>query len=245
MAIAQQSNSPTRKRLHVIAGKGGVGKSMLARALIWASAERRIKLKAFDGDGSNASLKRFHQDADVVDVDGDGLVAHWYEQRVVPSLLNSAGSSVLLDLGAGAERLFRRWAAQNEAAALLQDYDAEIVIWHVLEPSLDSVSPLLDTLSVLPEVRHIVALNLGLARGIHTYDPEAAFKPLLSEPEFLEAAHGKSILRLPPLLDAGLLDRHDLSFADALKPDSPLSIFERARVRKWLTTISAPFAQCL
>ena len=237
MKTAETSSRSALRRLHVIAGKGGVGKSMLARALMWLSADQKRPMMAFDGDGSNASLFRFHQEAEVVDVDGDGLVARWYEERVIPALIDEGRHDVLLDLGAGAERLFRSWAARNDAPALLREAGAEIVVWHVLEPSLDSVSPLLDTIAALPEVSHSIVLNLGLARGVHAYDPESAFAPMLAEPEFREAIDGRTLCRLPPLLDASKFDQLDLAFSAALQPDSALTLFERARLRKWLSSV--------
>lgn len=226
-----------RRRLHVVCGKGGVGKSMLSRAIAWYWQNLQMPFVAFDGDASNATLARFVREARVVDVDGDALIYRWFEETVVPNLLDSRYARVLLDLGSGAERLFRGWAVKNEAPALLMEEEVTITVWHMLDPSLDSVSPALEMIAALPQVRHVVVFNLGLAKGVHTYEPERAFDAIRAEPEFVEAVRDRPILNLPPLLDGAALDAVDMDFVTAAADGSPLTMFERMRIRKWLASV--------
>lgn len=226
------TNKPSR-RLHVVSGKGGVGKSTLSRAIAWSWQSCNLRFSAFDADCSNSTLARFLPGTVVVDVDGDGLVNRWFEETVIPSVL-TGHSRVLLDLGAGAERLFRTWSSNNEAPALLASEGVGICVWHMLDPSIDSVSPMLDTMTAMPDVDHVVVFNLGLAKGLHSYQPEAAFAAILQEPEFQEAAKNKTIIKLPPLLDGAKLDAADMDFTAAIAEGSPLTIFEKMRVKKWL-----------
>lgn len=221
-------------RLNVVSGKGGVGKSMFSRAMAWSWGSVGAQFKAFDADGSNATMARFVPNTTVVDVDGDGRVSSWFERVVMPPLVAGDTRHALLDLGSGAERLFRGWACANEAPALLRDIGVEITIWHLLDPSVDSISPMLDTVSVLPDVEHAIVFNLGLAKGVHTYDPAAAFAAIEAEPEFQEASKGRPMLKMPPLLEAARIDRDDMTFELAVSEKSPLFIFERVRVYRWL-----------
>jgi hypothetical protein len=225
-------------RLVAISGKGGTGKSTIARALVWHYRNKGIPFEAFDADGSNATLARFYPGTQVVDVDGDGLIARWFEQSVVPALLDGQTERVILDLGAGAERLFRHWASRNDAVALLGEQAVEITLIHVMDPSLDSISPFLENVQSLPEMAHVVVLNLGLAKGLQAYEPSRAFDSIRAEPEFQEAAEDLPILELPPLLEAGDLDARDIPFENAIGQKSPLTLFGKMRVRKWLETVS-------
>lgn len=233
------------KKLVVSSGKGGVGKSTLLRALVAHASQKNLKFCAFDGDASNASLNRFHTASTVVDVDGDLRIKNWIEAAVVPTLTDAAVELVMLDLGSGAERLFRQWCSDNQAAALLAQEEVEIVVFHVLDPTLDSVSPLLDTVTTLPDVRHVIWMNHGLAKGLDTYDPAQAFISILSEPEFHAIAEGKPIQVIPPLLESGKIDAADLPFVNAISPQSPLTLFERARVKRWLQEMSRQFSEVL
>lgn len=240
MAIMAKTKLP--RRLHVVSGKGGVGKSMFCRALAWCWGSIHGEFVAFDADASNATLARFLPNTTVVDVDGDGRIGAWFERVVMPPLIAGDTRRVLLDLGSGAERLFRGWASSNEAPALLREMGVEITVWHLLDPSLDSISPLLDTVSALPDVEHAIVLNLGLAKGIHTYDPMGAFAAIQAEPEFQEVTRGRPVLKMAPLLEAGRIDQDDVTFEVAVSDKSPLYLFERMRVYRWLHDMRSELA---
>jgi hypothetical protein len=226
------------KKLIAISGKGGSGKSTLARFLVWLYQSLKIPFAAFDGDCSNASLARFCPETLVVDVVEDGLVARWFETTVVPVLSGAGVERVILDLGSGAERLFRAWAKVNDAVDLLAEDGVEIVLVHLMDPSLDSVSPFLEHVQALPGASHVVVFNHGLAKGLDSYDPARAFHAIRREPEFQEAARSWPILELLPLLEAGELDASDLAFDFAVSQNSPLTVFGRLRVKKWLAAVA-------
>lgn len=234
-----------QKRLVVLCGKGGVGKSTLARALIAYARSRSIGLCAFDGDGSNASLTRFYAESRVIDVDGDLQIASWYESQVVPALLTGDAQIVLLDLGAGAERLFARWCIDNAAADVLAEESVRIALWHVMDPTLDAISPFLDAVQRLPAVEHTLWFNHGLAKGLDVADPERAFSAIRREPEFIEALGDRQICVIPALLEGGLIDQRDLSFEAAIAADGPLNLFQRLRVKRWVEHVGLTIDEVL
>lgn len=235
-----------QKQLVTIMGKGGVGKSLLARAIMCHAQQQNLPVAAFDGDASNASLARFYPEAHVVDVDGDLATTHWYETHVVPPLLEPGPRIVLLDLGAGSERLFRRWCQENHAPDVLQEQGVEMVIWHVMDPSLDSVSPFLDTVASLPGIRHVVWFNHGLAKGLDMAQPENAFAAICREPEFIEAIQDRLQLVIPNLPASADIDARDLRFEVAgAARESPLFLFERIRVHRWMETMSSALTHAL
>ena len=232
-----------QKKLIVLSGKGGVGKSTLARALITHAARKNIAFRAFDGDGSNASLARFHSEVDVIDVDGDLRIADWYESQVIPALLADDCQIVLLDLGAGAERLFRTWCIHNQAVDVLAGESVAISLWHVLDPTLDAVSPLLEAVQLLPQVEHVVWLNHGLAKGLDVTAPDRAFDAIRREPEFIDVVRDRKVCVMPPLLEGPLIDAQDLSFEEALATHGPLALFQRLRVKRWLEQVGLAIDQ--
>jgi hypothetical protein len=231
------------KKLVVTSGKGGVGKSTLLRAAIAFAEQKGIRFKAFDGDGSNSSLNRFHSNAIVVDVDGELLVQNWFETVVIPALMDQETQLVMLDLGSGAERIFRKWCDENDAAALLAEEKIRIVICHVFDPTLDSATPFLDTVAALPQVSHTIWFNHGMAKGLDSPHPEKAFEALIREPEFQETALDMERYVIPPLLESGKLDAADLNFTNAISPTSQLTLFERMRVKRWLDQMASQLAE--
>lgn len=242
----KQPKQQFKKQLITIMGKGGVGKSVLARAVMCHAGQHNLPVIAFDGDASNASLSRFYREANVVDVDGDMATAHWYETHVVPPLLESGPRIVLLDLGAGSERLFRRWCKENNAPDVLKEQGVEMRLWHVMDPSLDSVSPFLDAVATLPEVAHVVWFNHGLAKGMDVAQPDRAFAAIGREAEFIEAIQDRLQLVIPNLPASAEIDAQDLRFELAGSAQgSPLFLFERMRVFRWMQNMSAALTQAL
>lgn len=238
--------SKLEKKLVVIMGKGGVGKSLLSRTLMHYAQQQKLSIVAFDGDASNASLFRFYPEAKLVDVDGDLQTTNWYETHVVPPLLESGKRLVLLDLGAGSERLFRRWCVENRAPEVLAEHGVEMIIWHVMDPTLDAVSPFLDTVACLPNVRQVTWFNHGLAKGLDVLEPEKAFAAICREPEFVEAVQGRQQRVIPNLQASREIDIRDLQFALAAScVESPLHLFERIRVYRWLQSMSAEISEAL
>ena len=234
-----------QKKLVVLSGKGGVGKSTLARALIAYADSRSIACRAFDADGSNASLARFYPEVEVIDVDGDLRISGWYERQVIPALLSGDNQIVLLDLGAGAERLFRSWCVDNDAVNVLARELVSISLWHVLDPTLDSVSPFLESVQLLPNVDHLVWFNHGLAKGLDVADPNRAFDAIRHEPEFIIALASRRLCVIPLLLEGAIIDAQDLSFEDAIAANSSLTLFQRLRVKRWLEQVGASIDEVL
>lgn len=53
----------------VLNGKGGVGKSFVAVNLVQYLIDRKVEHVAIDTDNENSTLKRFHADAEFVDIE--------------------------------------------------------------------------------------------------------------------------------------------------------------------------------
>ena len=61
-----------RKQIDVILnGKGGVGKSFFATNFVQFLKDRNIPHLAIDSDNENSTLKRFHRDADFINIEDE------------------------------------------------------------------------------------------------------------------------------------------------------------------------------
>jgi hypothetical protein len=115
------------------ADKGGVGKTMLTRALVDYLDDRKAGRRAFDCQSPNGDLKRFCVDADIVDI---GEVSD--QMKVFDGV--DTGKITVLDLPAG---LLSPTLQALDDAKLLDDVRAErmrLVLLHVLGPTLSSIA---------------------------------------------------------------------------------------------------------
>jgi hypothetical protein len=217
--------------LIVTIGKGGVGKTLLARAIDALWREEDQPFVGLDVDLSNASYQRFSSRAIPIDV-GDHEVSSWIESQVLKHLIGTEGMSMIIDTGAGTERNLRAWLADNDVVSILRARNTDVVIFTVFDPSVDSITPFLENVDMLPTARHVLVFNEGLARGLPRIK---AFRNIESEREFIEQAKGKSRIYMPALIDAQQIDGTDYPIYDSQATGSALArnpMFVR-RIQLW------------
>ena len=145
--------------LIAIHGKGGAGKSTVARYLVHRALAAG-GVAAFDGDASNGTLARFYRDQVArVPTDDPAGVAIWLERAVWPAA--AAGKTVVLDLGSGAERIFTQWAASAGLLAVAEEAKIAVTLIGVLDPSKDALAPARAAVEALPDARHVMVRNAG------------------------------------------------------------------------------------
>ena len=230
--------------LIAIHGKGGTGKSTVARYLVHRlSAAGGVV--AFDGDASNGTLTRFHRDlVSRVPTDDPAGVAHWLEQTVWPAA--AAGQTVVLDLGSGAERVFTAWAADAGLLAVAEDAQVAITLVGVLDPSKDALVPAKAAVEALPGARHVMVRNAGRVKpgeDFQVINQHSAWQAIV--------AAGVTVVDMP-MLQATMptLDRLNAPFADAVAGcvrdgAAQISPFDRQRVTLWLRAMDQAFAPVL
>ena len=226
--------------LNFIGGeKGGVGKSVAARALAQYFIDREQPFTGFDTDRSHTSFTRFYADyASPVIVDSyEGL------DRIVAALEGGSADtpvpSVIVDLAAQTAAPLARWVQDSDLLALLAEMGVTVNFWHVADAGHDSVDllgRLLTTYGAGPG--YVVLRNHG--RG-------SDFSQLDASPAMAKARElGAYCIDLPALHETSMrkIDRQNTSFWAAIHdrncPDC-LGMLERQRVKTWLRNAYASF----
>lgn len=228
------------RSLNFIGGeKGGVGKSVVARALAQYYIDKGRPFTGFDTDRSHTTFARFYADyaAPVVVDRYEGLdqIALPFEDAPEEGI----GHSVIVDLAAQTAAPLARWIKTSELLELLAELGVQVNFWHLADAGKDSVDllgALLDTYGEGP--RYVVVKNHG--RG-------SDFSQLDASAELAAAqAMGARVINLPELHEASMrkIDRQDASFWAAMNRragDDALGMLERQRVKSWLKAVYASF----
>ena len=224
--------------LNFIGGeKGGVGKSVTARALAQYFIDKNLPFTGFDTDRSHTSFTRFYEQfASPVIVDtyeGLDAIATVFEEPLV----NGQHKSVIVDLAAQTASPLARWVRDSDLLPLLADMGVVVNFWHVADPGKDSVdllNRLVNTYGVGPN--YIVVKNQGRGSDFSQLDESPALKKAL--------ALGGQVITLAQLHEGSMrkIDRQNASFWAAIHttsgPDA-LGMLERQRVKTWLKGVYA------
>ena len=226
--------------LNFIGGeKGGVGKSVVARALAQYFIDSNRPFVGFDTDRSHNTFSRFYADfASPVIVDSyQGLdqVVSCFDLESNESIQ----SSVIVDLAAQTAAPLDRWMKDSDVLPLMSELGVTVNYWHLADAGKDSVDLLGRLLRTHGErPNYIVVRNLG--RG-------SDFTLLDQSPELAQArTQGAHVISLPELHESSMrkIDHHDLSFWSAVNvrgTETALGMLERQRVKAWLRSVYALF----
>ena len=228
------------RSLNFIGGeKGGVGKSVVARALAQYYIDKGRPFTGFDTDRSHTTFARFYADyaAPVVVDRYEGL-----DQIALPfedAPEEGAGHSVIVDLAAQTAAPLARWIRDSDLLGLLDELGVRVNFWHLADAGKDSVALLGGLLETYGEgPNYVVVKNLG--RGTDFSQLEASTELAAAQ------ALGARVISLPELHEASMrkIDRQDASFWAAINQrggDDALGMLERQRVKSWLKTVYAAF----
>lgn len=218
--------------LYAIHGKGGAGKSTIARYLVHRALARKEDVRAFDADASNGTLTRFYKDHTTrVSDPHPAALGRWLEEVVWPA---AATGTAVLDLGSGAERIFAEWAAASGLLAVAAEARVPVLLVGVLDPSKDALAPLLAAFRHLPDGQHVAVRNSGRAK------PGEGFEVIDGHSAWGEVKKSARVVDMPILaVTAPKIDALNASFADAIAGCvrdgvAQLGPFDRQRVVQWL-----------
>ncbi|PKO56984.1 MAG: mobilization protein [Betaproteobacteria bacterium HGW-Betaproteobacteria-21] len=226
--------------LNFIGGeKGGVGKSVAARALAQYFIDKGQPFTGFDTDRSHTTFTRFYADYAapvVVDTyEGLDLIASTFEEE--PG--EGGQKSVIVDLAAQTAAPLARWIKDSDVLALMAEMGITVNFWHLADAGKDSVDllgRLIETYGVGPN--YLVVRNLGRGSNFSQLDQSPALQDAL--------AMGGWVVNLTELHETSMrkIDRSDASFWSAINtrsgPDA-LGMLERQRVKTWLKSTYATF----
>lgn len=215
------------------ADKGGVGKTMLARALIDYLAGKNLAYRAFDAEYPAGDLKRFVRDAEIVEI---GRV----EDQM--KVFDSVGKErvTVIDLRGGMLSPTINALAEAKLLDDMRNKQLRLILLHVLGPTMSSIAEVGDAAKRLGAgtAFHFVVKNHINNTGYFDWDTEAA-QPIwrsmsnvtIDVPQLAEIAC-ETLQKIGGSFVEFHRDRH---------PAGPQSRSLRGRVETWLEGVWAEF----
>jgi hypothetical protein len=150
------------------ADKGGVGKTMVARTLLDYFADHRVPSRAFDTEAPRGTLKRFHPEmTDVVDIN------YVPDQMKIFDTVNSTEATVsLIDVRAGLMSPTLRALRDIGFIEAAKRGEITFVVFHILGPSIASLSEIAETASYLGDAKYFMVKNF--INNTHFFDWDEA-----------------------------------------------------------------------
>jgi hypothetical protein len=211
-----------KKQLNLILnGKGGVGKSFLAVNLVQFLKDKVIPFVACDSDNENSTLKRFHPDAEFINL------AHPRSLDEMFRALERA-SLVLVDCRAASTDVFLRYFAAIDVAAVLRTLDVRLTLLMPVNHEADSLDQVQRVVEAMADhARFIIIRNQVHADSFALYDQS------LVRVKLLKKLGAKEILmpRMEEWLVEGL-NRINLTITAAAKHES-FYLLDRQRLITW------------
>ena len=215
--------------LNLIGGeKGGVGKSVLARALAQFHIDRSLPFLGFDTDRSHPTFTRFYADFSSPTVIDD----YHSLDRVAEAIVEQPERSVIVDLAAQTFSPLSRWAEESGVLTLLKEQGIPVRYWHVMDDGQDSLA-MLDALlkQFSSSMSYVVVLNYGRGSDFTAFHRSPIKKKALEL--------GAAVIELRRLHEGAmrLIDLRNLSFWSASNrrgDEAALGLFDRQRVKVWL-----------
>jgi len=205
----------------VLNGKGGVGKSFFTTNFVQYLKDEQIPHVAIDTDNENSTLKRFHPDAQFVNL------AHSRELDQLVAAVETA-PLVVVDCRAASTDVFLNYFAELAFFDVLHDMGAAATVVSLVGHDLDSVEQLRIIAKAFNNRCHyLVVKNHGLAEHFTIYDASKTRKRLLNELAARE-------IILPKLHDwlVALLQQSNLPVGQGIHNEK-FSLMDRQRLKNW------------
>lgn len=221
------------KKLVLVSGKGGVGKSFLSIGIDSYLRRKGVPFAAVDADLSNCTFSRRSDKALQLDAYDAADVASRLQEVIERVLIKEGTPYLVVDTGAGSERPIRQWLHNERVINLLEGVGVSTYVITVVSTALDCVTPLIENVQLLPDARHIVAMNFG---GLKR-DPKDEFRPLETLTEFQDAAKGLPRIVIPKLDDNHKIDELDLALHEVGKWRKEIGFFLSHRAAAWMSNM--------
>lgn len=211
-----------RKQIDVILnGKGGVGKSFFATNFVQFLKDRTIAHVAVDSDNENSTLKRFHRDAEFINIeDAQGIDA------IFPALEKSP--LVVIDCRAASTDIFLDYFAEVKVFDILDEIDAGLTVISPVNHEADSIEQVKIVADALSDrCRYVVVKNQAHSEHFTIYEKSKTRSRLIDE------LHARELVmpRLYDWLVTGL-NQTNLTITTALQHPE-FSLVNRQRMKNW------------
>ncbi len=205
----------------IINGKGGVGKSFFAVNFVQYLKDRGMAHVAIDSDNENSTLKRFHPDAQFLDLDN---------RRELDGVFNALEKAnlVVVDCRAASTNLFLDFFAEVELGTVLSAVNASLTLIMPVNHELDSVDQVQRLADQLGKTCGYVVIR----NAAHS-DSFALFEVSEVRGQLKNGLGGKEIAvaRLQDWLVEGL-NKENVTITAALKHPA-FSLLDRQRLQTW------------
>jgi len=211
-----------KKQLVIILnGKGGVGKSFFATNLVQYLKDQQIEHHAIDTDNENSTLKRFHGEAEFININ---------KVQEIDALFAALekNSLVVVDCRAASTDIFLDYFAEVRAFEILEMLDAALTIVSPVNHEADSVEQVKIIAEALgAKCRYLIVRNQAHSEQFRIYDNSQTRSRVLGE------LAGREIL-MPKLYDWLVtgLNETNLSMTAAIA-GSEFSLVDRQRLKNW------------
>ena len=210
------------KRLVIaLNGKGGVGKSFFTTNFVQYLKDRQLPHRAIDTDNENSTLKRYHREADFVDLnDPRGLDA------LFAALETS--SLVVMDGRAASTDLILDYFAEVSAFELLDGMDARITLAIPINHEADSITQAKLIADALEErCQYLIVKNQAHSEHFSLYEKSRTRSRLNDE------LHAGEMV-MPRMYDwlVAALNQYNLTITDALNHEA-FNVVDRQRLKNW------------
>ena len=211
-----------KKQLVIILnGKGGVGKSFFATNLVQYLKDQQIEHHAIDTDNENSTLKRFHSEAEFININNVQEIDALFAALEKSSL-------VVVDCRAASTDIFLDYFAEVRAFEILEMLDAALTIVSPVNHEADSVEQVKIIAEALgAKSRYLIVRNQAHSEQFRIYDNSQTRSRVLGE------LAGREIVmpRLYDWLVTGL-NETNLSMTAAIA-GSEFSLVDRQRLKNW------------
>lgn len=210
------------KQLNIIVnGKGGVGKSFFATNFVQYLKDQQIEHRAIDTDNENSTLKRFHREAEFINIE------KVQEIDLLFSCLE-ASSLVVVDCRAASTDIFLDYFREVRVFELLEMLGASLTVVSPVNHEADSVEQVKIIADALGgKCRYVIVRNQAHSEQFRIYDNSR------TRARVLEELAGREIVmpRLYDWLVTGL-NETNLSMSAAIA-GSDFNLVDRQRLKNW------------
>jgi hypothetical protein len=216
--------------------KGGVGKSLVSRALAQYFIDCSVPFVGFDTDRSHGALMRFYSDyASPILIDRYEALDH-----IVETAVEQPGIRVLVDLAAQTHAPLVAWMDDSGVLDLAQENDLRITYWHVMDTGRDSVDLLRQVLDRFQDrLNYVVVRNQLRGNDFSNLEKSGLLDRLSSL--------GGRVVEVKQLHQSVIqkIDAKDRSFWAAKQSSAEygagLGLMERQRLKTWMNHVFAEF----
>ena len=216
--------------------KGGVGKSLVSRALAQYFIDHSMPFVGFDTDRSHGALMRFYADyASPILIDRYEALDH-----IVETAVEQPGIRVLVDLAAQTHAPLVAWMDDSGVLDLAPENALRITYWHVMDTGRDSVDLLRQVLERFHDRLNYVVVRNQLRGNDFSNLEKSGLLDRLSD-------LGGRVVEIKQLHQSVIqkIDARDSSFWAAKQSGAEfgagLGFMERQRLKTWINNVFAEF----